>query len=410
MQQSQWMEVYKNTLTMILAGGRGERLYPLTQSRSKPAVPFGGLYRIIDFTLSNCINSGFRKIYLLTQYKSQSLDEHIRKGWNLFSAELGEFIYAVPPQQRYRDRWYSGTADAIFQNLNLLDQHKPKYVIILSGDHIYKMDYSKMLAFHVENEADVTVSTIPVSLNEARRFGVCQIDANRRIIGFQEKAQNPAQIPDKPGWCLGSMGVYIFNTTTLAREVSRDAKRDSDHDFGKNIIPSILNKQRVFAHEFEDINGKPAPYWRDIGTLESYFQTAIDLVNVNPEFNLYDNSWPIRTYIEPLPPAKTVWRGQERQGQIIESMVAGGTIVSGGTVTRCLLGPGVRINSYSNLEECILFNNVDIGRNCRLRRVIIDKGVRIPANTVIGFNPEEDKKRFVVTENGVIAVPKGYVF
>ncbi|RJO66895.1 MAG: glucose-1-phosphate adenylyltransferase [Myxococcales bacterium] len=405
-----WSGVYRNTLTMILAGGRGERLYPLTQPRSKPSVPFGGMYRIIDFTLSNCINSGFRRIYLLTQYKSQSLDEHIRKGWNIFSAELGEFIYAVPPQQRYRDRWYAGTADAIFQNFNLLDKHKPDQVVILSGDHLYKMDYSKLMAFHLEKGADVTVSTIPIPLSEAFRFGVCAVNDDHRIISFEEKLKTPTQMPNRPGWCLGSMGVYIFNTRALAQEVSRDARRDTAHDFGKNIIPEMLDRYRVYAYPFEGDDLKKTAYWRDIGTLDSYFEASMDLVSVEPEFNLYDDSWPIRTYQAQNPPVKSVWRGHERQGQIIESLVCNGVIVSGGTVVRSLLSPGVRINSYSHSEECIFFENVNIGRYCRLRKVIIDKNVNVPEGTTIGYNPEDDRKRFLTTENGVVAIPKGYVF
>ena len=410
--QSLWSRIYRNTLTMVLAGGRGERLYPLTQPRSKPAVPLGGKYRIVDFTLSNCLNSGLHRIYLLTQYKSQSLDEHIRKGWNIFSSELGEFIYAVPPQQRYRDRWYSGTADAIFQNLNLFDNHKPKYVVILSGDHIYKMDYSKMMAAHIEKAADITISTIPVRLEDAKRFGVCGVDKDQRIIAFQEKIENPMEIPDRPGWCLGSMGVYIFNTEVLAREVSQDAKRNSTHDFGRDIIPFILDKRKVYAFYFENEgeDSRKEAYWRDIGTLDSYFEASLDWVSLNPEFNLYDESWPIRTYQGQYPPAKTVWRGEERRGQIIESIVSGGVIVSGGTVVRSILSPNVRVNSYSYAEECLLFEKVNVGRRCRLRRVIIDKYVTVPEGTVIGYDHEADKKQFLITDKGVTVIPKGYVF
>ncbi len=409
--QGYWSGIYRNTLTMILAGGRGERLYPLTQPRSKPSVPFGGMYRIIDFTLSNAINSGFRRIYLLTQYKSQSLDEHVRKGWNILAPELGEFIYAVPPQQRYRDRWYSGTADAIFQNLNLLDKHKPNNVLILSGDHIYRMDYSKLVAFHLEKDADVTVSTIPVAIADAGRFGVCQTNKDDRIQSFQEKVADPAQIPDRPGYCLGSMGVYIFKTEPLARMVAQDAKRNTSHDFGKNIIPDMIDRYKVYAYTFKDeFKDGPDAYWRDIGTLDSYFEASLNLVSVDPEFNLYENAWPVRTYFDLHPPAKTVWRGEARRGQIIESMVCNGTIVSGGTVVRSILSPGVRINSFSHTDECILFNNVDVGRYCRLRRVIVDKDVKIPEGTVIGYDSVSDRKRFVTTPNGVSVIPKGYVF
>ena len=402
--------IFRKTLTMVLAGGRGERLYPLTQPRSKPSVPFGGMFRIIDFTLSNCLNSGLRRIYILTQYKSQSLDEHIRKGWNIFSPVLDEFMYAVPPQQRFRDRWYAGTADAIFQNLHILDKHKPEHVLILSGDHIYKMDYSRMLAFHMEKGADITISTIPMPLEDASRFGVCGVDGDSRITSFQEKPKEPIQMPDRPGWALCSMGVYIFRTEVLALEVAKDAKRDSDHDFGKNIIPGNLENRKIYAFPFVDENRKSKAYWRDIGTLDSYYDASLDLVSVDPEFNLYDSNWPIHTYVTHNPPAKTVWRGQERQGQLIESLVCSGVIVSGGSVIRSILSPDVRVNSYSNTEDCILFDNVNIGRRCKLKKVIVDKNVTIPEGTVIGYNPEEDRKRFVVSENGVTVVPKGYVF
>lgn len=408
--ESYFSGMFKKTLTMVLAGGRGERLYPLTQPRSKPSVPFGGMYRIIDFTLSNTINSGFRRIYLLTQYKSQSLDEHVRKGWNFLSSALGEFIYAVPPQQRYRDKWYSGTADAIFQNLNLLGKHKPEYVLILSGDHIYKMDYSKMLYFHIDQEADVTISSIPVPVEEAKRFGVIGINDRQEIISFEEKPDKPMEIPGRPGWALGSMGVYIFNTNALAREVSWDAKRNSSHDFGKDIIPHMLGKRKMVAYAFEDENKKASAYWRDIGTLDSYYEASMNLVSVDPDFNLYDDSWPIHTFHPQQPPVKTVWQGQERQGQITESLVCNGVIVSGGKVIRSIIGPGVRVNSYSQIEDCIIFNNVDIGRNAKIRRAIIDKDVRIPEGTVIGYDAAADSKRYVVTKNGVVAIPKGYYF
>lgn len=408
---SYWSDFFKKTLTMVLAGGRGERLYPLTQPRSKPSVPFGGMFRIIDFTMSNCINSGFRRMYLLTQYKSQSLDEHMRKGWNIFSSELDEYVYTVPPQQRIHDRWYSGTADAIFQNVNLLDKHRPDHVMILSGDHIYKMDYSKMLYFHIDQEADLTVSTIPVPVEEAKRFGVCGIDNNQEIVKFQEKSDDPMEIPSRPGWCLGSMGVYIFKTDVLVKELSKDAKCDTSHDFGKDILPGMLGKRKMFAYAFDDKNSRSKrSYWRDIGTLDSYLEASLDLVSIDPEFNMYDKTWPIRTYHPQYPPVKTVWRGQERQGEIIESLVCNGVIVSGGTVMRSILSPGVRINSFSHLDECILFNDVNIGRNVRMRRTIIDKNVKIPEGTIIGYDIEEDRKRFVVTETGTVVVPKNYVF
>ncbi len=405
-----WSKIFRQTITMLLAGGRGERLYPLTAPRSKPSVPFGGIYRIIDFTLSNCINGGFRRIYVLTQYKSQSLDEHLRKGWSIFNQELHEFVYSVPPQQRYRDRWYSGTADAIFQNINILEKHNPKYVIILSGDHIYKMDYAKMLEFHLEKEADLTISSIPVDSESAKAFGVCAVDDNYRITEFQEKSPEPREIPGRPGTCLANMGVYIFNTHALVREISRDAKRNSAHDFGKNIIPEMLENYNVYAFPYEDENKKTSGYWKDIGTLDSYYNTSMDLVSIDPEFNLYDPDWPIRTYMGQSPPAKTVWGTHERRGQIIESLIANGSIVSGGTVQRSILSPQVRVNSFCHVEESIIFSNVDIGRHSRIRRAIIDKNVRIPEGTMIGYNPEEDRKHFTVSDSGIVVIPKGYRF
>ena len=405
-----WSTIMRKTVTMILAGGEGSRLYPLTTVRSKPSVPFGGNYRIIDFTLSNCVNSGFRRIYMLTQYKSQSLDEHLHQGWNIFSSELGEFLYSVPPQRRARDRWYEGTADAIFQNVNLLGNHPTDFVLILSGDHIYKMDYSKMLNYHLEKKSDLTISTMEVTKEEAKRLGVCEIDENWKVKAFHEKSDDPPEIPGKPGYCLASMGIYIFTTPPLVREVSMDAKKNTEHDFGKNIIPGMLDLYRVHAYPFEDENHKDRSYWQDIGTLDSYYAASMDLVNVNPSFDLYDDDWTVRTNLPQKPPAKTVWTQEERRGQVLESLMSNGAIVSGGMVTRSIIGPGVKVNSFSTVEDSILFAGVSVGRHSKLRKVIIDKNVLIPEGTVIGYNRGEDIKRFIISEGGVVVIPKGYHF
>ncbi|HPC29033.1 MAG TPA: glucose-1-phosphate adenylyltransferase, partial [bacterium] len=361
-------------LTLVLAGGKGERLYPLTRDRAKPSVPFGGTYRIIDFTLSNAINSGLRKIYVLIQYKSYSLQRHIREGWNIFSRELGEFVDVVPAQMRIGTDWYLGTADSVFQNIYFLNQEKPDMVLILSGDHVYKMDYRRIIEFHKKNNADLTVSVFEVPIKEAKRFGVVEINQNNEIQKFEEKPETPKPSPNNPDVSLISMGIYLFNTETLIRRIVEDAKKpESTHDFGKDVIPSTIGKDRVFAFPFIDENKKETKYWRDIGTIEAYYEANMDLVNVEPVLNLYDSQWPIRTFQEQLPPVKTVFSFGERTGMILDSIVGGGCIISGGKVIRSVLSPWVRINSYADVSESILLNNVNIGRYCKIRKTIIDK-------------------------------------
>ncbi len=403
-------QLFRKTITIILAGGQGERLYPLTKDRSKPAVPFGGKYRIIDFTLSNAINSGFRKVYLITQYKSQSLDTHIREGWSFLNGELGEFIYSIPPQFRTANHWYQGTADAVFQNLHILQDEKPDYVIILSGDHVYKMDYLKMLQYHITQNADLTVSGIEIARDQAHQFGVMVINEQNEIIEFQEKPQDPKPLPHKPDDCYVNMGIYIFNANALAKVLIDDAKKkESQHDFGKNVIPGMLGTHRVLAYNFEDENKTGRPYWRDIGTLDSYYECSMDLVSVSPTFNLYDLDWPIRTYQGQYPPAKHVFNETfegGRTGMSLDSIVSGGCIISGGRVERCLLSPNVRVHSHAHVEESILFSNTHVGRRARIRRAIVDKNVVIPEGFEIGYNPEEDRKRFFVTPSGIVVLSK----
>jgi glucose-1-phosphate adenylyltransferase len=400
----------KRTAAMVLAGGAGERLFPLTRDRAKPAVPFGGTYRIVDFTLSNCINSGLRKIHVVTQYKSGSLQRHLRLGWSMLPAELGEYVEVIPPQQRCGDRWYRGTADAVYQNVYTLDQERPRHVLILGGDHVYKMDYSQLLAFHLESGAELTVACSAVPLAEATRMGVMGVDAGGRVRAFQEKPAEPAPMPGRPEHALASMGIYVFDTDVLVREVSADTARDTNHDFGRDIIPSLVDAgRRVFAYPFRDLNGGAESYWRDIGTLDSYFDANMDLVSVTPAFNLYDRDWPIRTYVPPAPPAKTVFRGVERQGELLDSLVSPGAIVSGARVEHSILGPRVFVHSWAHVEDAVVFDDVEIGRHARVRRAIIDKGVRIPEGASIGYDPAEDRRRFTVTDAGVVVIPKGTV-
>jgi glucose-1-phosphate adenylyltransferase len=407
-------QLLKDTLTLVLAGGQGERLYPLTRDRAKPAVPFGGIYRIIDFTLSNCLNSELSRVYVLTQYKSFSLDRHIMLGWaSLFNnPELGRFIHILPPQQRTGQTWYLGTADAIYQNIYTLEREKPEFVMLLAGDHIYKMNYAEMVRAHVERKADLTIACVNVPKNQANQLGIAVVDEENRIQGFQEKPrENPATIPGDPDHCFASMGIYVFSTEALVRRVSADARRDSAHDFGKNIIPDMVtDNARVFAYPFKDENKKDIAYWRDVGTIDSYYEANLDLTEVNPLFNLYDETWPIRTYREQFPPAKFVFSeqgiGDVRRGQALDSLIPGGVIVSGGTVEHCVLSPQVRVNSYSHVKDSILMEGVSIGRRARIRKAIIDKGVRIPEGTTIGYDPDADRARFTVTANGVVVVPK----
>lgn len=396
-----------DTITLLMAGGQGERLYPLTRDRAKPAVPFGGCYRIIDFTLSNCLNSGLRRIFVLTQYKSLSLEKHLRRGWSMFSEALGEFVASIPPQQRVGASWYQGTADAIYQNIYTLERERPHRVLILSGDHIYKMDYGKMLAFHGEKQADLTIACIEVAREKAKDLGVAGVDGDGRIVRFQEKSPEPMTLPGSDDRCLASMGIYIFNTDTLVRRVSQDAKRNTAHDFGKNVIPDMIGRDRVFAYPFEDENRKDRTYWRDIGRIDAYWEANMDLVSVDPDFNLYDSRWPVWTYMEQAPPVKTVFADEgERMGQAVDSLVSAGTIISGGRVENSILSHYVRVHSYSHVSESILMEGVTIGRHARVRRAIVDKGVTIPPGEKIGFDLEADARRFTVTDNGIVVVPK----
>ena len=397
---------------MVLAGGQGERLYPLTKERSKPAVPFGGIYRIVDFTLSNCVNSDLRRIFVLTQYKSHSLERHLKMGWDKFDAEFGEYLYTVPPQLRMGDRWYLGTADAIYQNLNLLEDERPERVLILSGDHVYKMDYAEMISAHTESRAALTVAVVETDVAHASSFGVLQVDGSDRIIGFEEKPSNPTPVPGRADIALINMGVYVFETESLVRAIIEDAKRtDTQHDFGRNIIPSMVPQGGVQAFRFVDENRKSVKYWRDIGTIDSYYEASMDLVSVEPVFNLYDRSWPIRTYVGPHPPAKMVFAQTPeeggRRGEALDSLVAPGVIVSGGVARRSILSPRVRINSFANVEDSILMDGVEVGRNARVRRAIVDKYIKIPAGYSIGFDPAEDARRFVTSAQGVVVIPKG---
>lgn len=401
----------KRVIAFILAGGKGERLHPLTKDRAKPAVPFGGIYRIIDITLSNCINSGIRKIHTLIQYKSISLQRHLRQGWNIFNSELGEYIDVIPAQQRVGSNWYQGTADAVYQNIYTIEQEKPDEILILGGDHIYKMNYTSLIDFHRSNHADMTVAVVEIAKDAARNFGVIQTDPSDKVLGFQEKPQNPKTIPGKPDTIYASMGIYCFNRAALEEEVAEDAAKNTSHDFGKDIIPQMLKKKkRVFSYNFKDENKKEALYWRDIGTLDAYYEANMDLIQVSPIFNLYDNDWPIRTYQEQFSPAKTVFAGDEnpeRVGLVLDSLISGGCIVSGGRVQRSILSPNVRINSYSEIYDSIIMDGVNVGRYAKIRRAIIDKDVSIPAGAVIGYNTKDDKKRFTISEGGVVVVAKG---
>ena len=397
----------KKVLAMVLAGGRGERLYPLTRDRAKPAVPFGAIYRIIDFTLSNCLHSGIRRVYALTQYKSTSLHRHIQLGWNILSAPLGEFIEAVPAQQRIDEHWYQGTADAIFQNINILQVERPDLVLILSGDHIYKMDYRKMIAFHLEKKADLTVSAVRMDRKVSREFGVIEVDEGWRIIGFQEKPEEPKTIPGDPGEILASMGIYVFDTEVLARRLIEDARSNSSHDFGRDIIPMMTEKDQVFAFDFRQGDCGGTGYWRDVGTIDAYYDANMDLISITPQLNLYDSQWPILTYQFPSPPAKTVWMEEGRVGSALNSIISSGCIISGGSVKRSILSPKVTVHSFAEAGDSILLEGVDVGRNAKIKRTIIDKEVQIPEGMEIGYYLDEDAKRFTVTASGIVVVPKG---
>jgi glucose-1-phosphate adenylyltransferase len=398
----------RDVVAVLLAGGAGERLFPLTRDRAKPAVSFGGPYRIIDFTLSNCINSGLRKIFVATQYKAQSLNRHVRLGWTVVNPELGEFVEVLPPQKRVGENWYIGTADAVYQNLYSIEREQPRWVIVLSGDHIYKMDYGKMLDVHIARGASLTVGAIEVPLAESRRFGILDVDDDTRVTGFQEKPENGRPAPWNSSVCLGSMGIYIFDTDVLVRELVRDAEQDTNHDFGKDIIPKLVHSgERVYAYLFWDENKKAAKYWRDVGTLDAYYEASMDLIQVDPVFNLYDPDWPLRTYQPQFPPAKFILSEDGRTGHALDSIVSMGCIVSGSLVQRSILSPGVRVHSFCDVQDSILMPNTTINRHCRIRRAIIDRGVEIPRGAVIGHDLAEDRRRHTVSDGGVVVVTPG---
>lgn len=404
----------EDVLVMILAGGEGKRLSPLTKDRAKPAVPFGGRYRIIDFVLNNFVNSGFFKIKVLTQYKSDSLNKHITRGWSL-SPFLNQYVDLVPAQMRTGGDWYMGTADAVFQNINQILDADPNYICVFGGDHIYKMDVAQMLTYHKEKQADLTISAIQVPIEEASEFGIMEVDENWKLVSFTEKPANPKTIPGNPKMCLASMGNYIFNKNPLVDSLFKDAcKEKSNHDFGKNIIPSLLKEEKnIFVYNFNEnhfpgMSDSERGYWRDVGNIDAYWQANMDLLDYCPELNLYSKEWPLRTFNYNYPPAKFIWQEGDRVGMATNSMVSEGCIISGGSLSRCILAPKVRINSYSQVSETILMENVSIGRRAEIKKAIIDKNVIIPAEMKIGFNKEEDEARgFYVSEGGVTVVPKG---
>ncbi len=396
-------------ITFIMAGGRGERLLPLTRDRAKPAVPFGGVYRIVDFTLSNCLNSGLHRIHVLIQYRSISLARHIRLGWDIFDLQIGNYIDVVPAQHRVGESWYKGTADAIYQNIYILENEQPEYCLILAGDHVYKMDYSNMIRFHEENNSDFTVGVVRMPKDKSKELGVCEVDANGQLVGFEEKPKNPKLIPEDPSQVYASMGIYFASSSVIKEILSEDAAKLSHHDFGKDVIPAIYKKKKVFAYDFNKYE-KYGNYWRDIGTIDAYYEANMDLIQVTPTFNLYDQDWPIRTYQGQFPPAKTVYDGSwdpSRKGEATQCLLSNGVVVSGSKVTKSILSPNVRVNSFAQVEESVLMEGVDIARYAKVRRAIIDKDVKIPQHTEIGYNPEEDKKRFFVTESGITVVAKG---
>ncbi len=397
-----------DVLVIVLAGGAGERLAPLTKDRAKPAVYFGGPYRIIDFVLSNCINSGLRHVFIATQYKSLSLNRHIRQGWTVVSEELGEFIEILPPQKRVGEQWYQGTADAVYQNLYSIIRETPKYVVVLAGDHVYKMDYQKMLRFHQDMGAEVTLAAIEVPIDDGKRFGIVAVDEQDKVTGFLEKPLNPPGMPGQPDMALASKGIYVFTSDVLIQALKEDAaKPASSHDFGKDIIPALIGHGRTFAYPFYDENKKAAKYWRDIGTLDAYYEAQMDLCHVNPEFNMYDPEWPLRTYMPQAPPAKFVFAEDWRRGEAQDSLISQGCIVSGSRIHGSILCPNVRVHSFCSIEQSILMPGVRVGRHAQIRRAIIDRDVDIPRGATIGYNPEEDRRRHTVSEGGVVVVAPG---
>jgi len=393
------------TLAIVLAGGRGSRLRALTDWRAKPAVPFGGKFRIIDFPLSNCINAGIRHISVVTQYKSHSLQRHLQRGWGFLSGQFGEFIEVLSAQQRTGEGWYAGTADAIYQNLDIMRHYNPEYVLVLAGDHIYKMDYGKMVAAHVANGADITVGCIPVPLDEAKAFGVMSVNDEGRIVEFAEKPGNPKPMPGDDEKSLASMGIYVFTAEYLRKRLMQDAKDEtSSHDFGKDIIPSAIENANVFSFRFMNANTGAPGYWRDVGTIDAYWEANVDLANINPELNLYDKNWPIWTNQEQLPPAKFAFDDEDRRGMAVDTMLSGGCLITGSTVRHSVLFSNVRIHSFAEVEDSVVLPDVEIRRGCRIKRCVIDKGARIPEDTIIGENPVEDAKRFYISEKGIVLV------
>ncbi|MCA9664021.1 MAG: glucose-1-phosphate adenylyltransferase [Myxococcales bacterium] len=403
-------------LGVVLAGGEGTRLRPLTLERAKPAVPFGGTFRIVDFVLSNLVNSGIHRIKVLTQYKSDSLLSHIARGWRL-SSIAGHYVEPVPAQQRVGKEWFRGSADALYQSLNIVHDEDPDFVVVFGGDHIYRMDVRQMLGFHIHKDAALSVAAIPVPVEEAYQFGVIEVDENRRMVGFEEKPQsNAKEMPDRPGWVLASMGNYIFDKDVLDQALTEDQqKKDTKYDFGRNILPSLFPREPVYVYNFLDnvipgMQENERGYWRDVGTLEAYYAAHMDLIAVTPVLNMYNRRWPIRSIQREHPPAKFVFADADRMGVATDSIVSQGCIVSGGRVNRSILSPGVRINSYSQVEESVLLDNVDVGRHCKVRRAIIDKNVKLPPGTVIGYDEAEDRERFDVSDTGLVVVQKGYRF
>lgn len=403
----------KQTLAVILAGGEGSRLQPLTKLRAKPSVPFGGKYRIIDFTLTNCLHSGLRRILVLTQYKSHSLQKHLRDGWSIFNPELGEYITPIPAQMRHGNMWYQGTADAIYQNNYLLERNEAKYTLILSGDHIYRMDYDSMIKTHQKHEADVTVACMKVPVDDASQFGVMVTNDDHKIIEFEEKPEHAKSCDDDHEQALASMGIYIFNTKLLIKILEEDSQNESSsHDFGKDILPKLIKTHRVYSHRFGEENGRVSPdrYWRDVGTIESYYQANMDLLESIPPLDLYQNEWPIRSYQSQTPPARAVPGSSGNEGIFINSILSGGTIISGANVAHSILSQNVFIDDGSMIENSVIFDDVKIGKRTRLNKCIIDKNVSIPDGEVIGYDKVKDKKRFNVTDSGIVVIPSGYVF
>jgi glucose-1-phosphate adenylyltransferase len=388
-----------------MAGGRGERLKDLTEDRCKPATPFGGKFRIVDFVLSNCVNSGIRQISVLTQYKAHSLIQHIQRGWGYLRGEFGEFVEIIPAQQRRGQDWYLGTADALYQNMELIRSHRPLHVLVLAGDHIYKMDYGPMIGFHVEKEADITVGVVEVPVERARDFGVITVDESNRVLGFLEKPKNPEPMPGRPDMALASMGIYVFNPKLLERLLRADADDPaSSHDFGRNIVPGAIDRLRVYAYPFEDVRTKAQNYWRDVGTVDAFYEANMELVRVSPELNIYDEQWPIWTYQEQLPPAKFVFDDDDRRGVAIDSMVSGGCIISGSRVVNSLLFSNVRAHDYSLVDHSVIMPRVRVGEHCVIRRAIVDEGSLIPDGMQIGVDPGADAERFYVTDGGIVLV------